>query len=269
MSPPVTIYRESGFEVHGVSETDIANWAAIIGVWDFSDGRRLYRSPDEMLGQPQFPYGICISNVRFSEGTARATVRFPEGNNVSAEGRLLFGYRSPTDPYLTAGLGGHDRAYTIYLFEPTFGWRALAFAGSQKNLISDHPYKLSVRVLGQRITLEVDSVQVLEHILETPLPQGQFGLFAWGRTSIEFTNTSVSEEPGTVFVVMQFSDPYHDLYNDVITRLTNDYKLRAYHAGEVFGPGVILEDIVRGIIDAKIVIAEITERKAVQRCWMG
>jgi len=106
--------------------------------------------------------------------------------------------------------------------------------------------------------LQVDGVQVLEHVLETPLPQGQFGLFAWGGTSVEFTKISVSEEPGTVFVVMQFSDPYQDLYTDVISRVIKDYNLRAYHAGEVFGPGVILDDIVRGIIDAKIIIAEIT-----------
>jgi hypothetical protein len=59
---------------------------------------------------------------------------------------------------------------------------------------------------------------------------------------------------------MQFSDPYQDLYTDVITKVINDqkYNLRAYHAGEVFGPGAILEDIVRGIIDARIVVAEIT-----------
>jgi hypothetical protein len=84
-------------------------------------------------------------------------------------------------------------------------------------------------------------------IFETPLPQGQFGLFAWGTTSVEFTSTSVSEEPGTVFVVMQFSDPYQDLYTDVIRRVVNDpkYNLRAYLAGEVFGPGVILEDIIQ------------------------
>ena len=81
-----------------------------------------------------------------------------------------------------------------------------------------------------------------------------------GRNSVEFTNISVNQEPGTVFVVMQFSDPYHDLYSDIITRVTRDYNLRAYHAGEVFGPGVILENIVRGIIDSRIVIAEITER---------
>ena len=108
--------------------------------------------------------------------------------------------------------------------------------------------------------MEVESVQVLEHVLDTPLPQGQFGLFAWGSTNVEFTSTSVSEEPGTAFVVMQFSDPYQDLYTDVIKKVIDDpeYNLRAYHAGEVFGPGVVLEDIIRGIIDAKVIVAEIT-----------
>ena len=194
--------------------------------------------PKSRNGRMEF----CVSNVRFSEGTARATIRFPEvdPNGVEVAGRLLFGYRSLADPYLGIGLGGGGRAYCIYHYDPAMGWRGVAFAGSRKNLIADHPYKVSVRVQGQRVLLEVDSVQVLEHVLETPLPQGQFGLFAWGTTNVEFTSTSVSEEPGTVFVVMQFSDPYQDLYTDVITRVINDkkYNLRAYHAGEVFGPGI-------------------------------
>jgi hypothetical protein len=57
---------------------------------------------------------------------------------------------------------------------------------------------------------------------------------------------------------MQFSDPYQTLYADVIQPLIESYKLRAYHAGEVFGPGIILEDITGGIVEARIVIAEIT-----------
>lgn len=238
--------------------SDITNWAAVVGVWDFSDGRRVYTSPEE----PQWPYGICVSNNRFSEGIARATVRFPEidPDGVEVAGRLLFGYRSPAHPYLGVGLGGAGREYGIFEYDPAMGWRPVALAGSRKNLRADHPYKVSVRVQGQRVLLEVDTVQVLEHVLGAPLPQGQLGLFAWGTTSVEFTSTSVSKEKGTVFVVMQFSDPYHDLYKEVITRVADEHDLRAYHAGEVFGPGVILDDIVKGIIEAKIVIAEVTEQ---------
>jgi hypothetical protein len=52
----------------------------------------------------------------------------------------------------------------------------------------------------------VDSVRVLEHVLKTPLPRGQFGLFAWGTTSVEFTNTSVNQAPGTEASIAKLSD---------------------------------------------------------------
>jgi hypothetical protein len=237
---------------------DITNWAAVVGVWDFANARRVYEAPEDS----QWPYGICVSNVRFFDGTARATIRFHEvaPNGIEVAGRLLFGYRSLAHPYLGIGLGGAGREYGIFEYDPTMGWRGVALAGSRKNLRADHPYKVAVRVQGHRVLLEMDSVQVLEHILEAPLPQGQFGLFAWGKPNVEFTSTSVSEEPGTVFVVMQLSQPYQDLYTDVITKVVEDkkYNLRAYHAGDVFGPGVILDDIVSGINGAKIIIAEIT-----------
>ena len=33
---------------------DITNWAAVAGVWDFFNGRRFYKSPED----PQWPHGI-------------------------------------------------------------------------------------------------------------------------------------------------------------------------------------------------------------------
>lgn len=174
---------------------DITSWVPIIGIWEFSNGRCVYKSPEETSGP--HPYGICVSNVQFSEGTACTTISFSQEGNAGDDiaGRLLFGYRSPSDPYILVGFGGHGRAYSIYHYDPTFGWRGLALAGNQKNLVANHPYKVRVHVQGQRVLLEVDSVQVLEHALEAPMPQGQLGLSAWGTNSVEFTTTSVSEKP--------------------------------------------------------------------------
>jgi hypothetical protein len=162
------------------------------------------------------------------------------------------------EPYLIIGLGGYGFAYSIAQFDRAQGWRAVSGAGSVDNLAVEHPYEILVHVRGQRLMLEVDGVQVLDHVLEYPLPQGQLGLFTWGVEKVAFKNPCVRREPGTAFVVMQFSDPYQTLYADVIQPVIESYKLRAYHAGEVFGPGIILEDITRGIVEARIVIAEIT-----------
>jgi hypothetical protein len=57
---------------------------------------------------------------------------------------------------------------------------------------------------------------------------------------------------------MQFSEPYKQLYEEVIKPVVEAFELRAYHVGEVFGPGIILNDIAQGIVEAEVVIAEIT-----------
>jgi hypothetical protein len=75
---------------------------------------------------------------------------------------------------------------------------------------------------------------------------------------VVFRNTSVNQEPGKAFVVMKFSAPNQDLYEHVIKPVSKKSDLCAYHVGEVLGPGIILKDIVRGIEEAKVVIAEIT-----------
>jgi len=211
-------------------------------------------------GQTQ-PLGLCVSNVQFAEGEARISVTF-QGEKLISDvdsGRLLLGYRSPHDEYLSVGLVGYGAAYVISRFDPSQGWLPTAIAGSHDNLLPNRTYQLAIRVIGQRIVLEVDSVRVLEHVLAAPLQTGQLGLFTWGNRKIEFGKPTVAQEPGTVFVIMDFSDHYQEIYTEVIHTVINEFpSLQAHHAGEVYGPGIILEDIQRDIVDAKIIVAEIT-----------
>jgi hypothetical protein len=237
----------------------VTKWAPIVGRWEISEGAITYLGPQQE--QLAHPIGICISNSRFSEGEAKALVHLPEkfgGTGDEASGRILLGYKSLDLPYVMVGLGGYNRAYAISQFEPGLGWRAVAVAGSWENLVPSKTYELMVQVSGQRLTLAVDDVRVLDHVLEAPLPEGQLGLSAWGEHRIEFRDITVRSGTGTAFVIMQFSNDYQDLYSDVIRPVVEKFRLNAYHAGEVFRPGIILEDIVHGIVEAKVIIAEIT-----------
>ncbi len=45
----------------------------------------------------------------------------------------------------------------------------------------------------------------------------------------------------------------------MIQGVVKEFGLQAVYAGDLFGPGVILEEIVQNIVESKIVIAEITE----------
>lgn len=80
----------------------IENWAPIVGRWLFpSPVDYVYASPL----QAQNPFGICVSKSRFSEGDAKVLVQLLQANK-DVGGRILLGYRSANDPYITIGIGG-------------------------------------------------------------------------------------------------------------------------------------------------------------------
>ena len=138
------------------------------------------------------------------------------------------------------------------------GWRGYAVAGNAQNLRSGQWYTQTVELVGQRLKVSVDNVPVLQHVFPTPVPKGQVGLFAWGRNRVEFENFTVEQQRPTAFVIMKFAEPYQQLYEEVIKPVVEEFYLRAYHVGEVFAPGIILRDIVKGIVESEVVIAEIT-----------
>jgi hypothetical protein len=71
----------------------------------------------------------------------------------------------------------------------------------------------------QRVSLEVDGVRVLEHVLPVPLPYGQLGLYSWLRQGggFEFTDFFANAVRGDAFVVMQFSG-FEELYTDLLNQ---------------------------------------------------
>ena len=59
-------------------------------------------------------------------------------------------------------------------------------------------------------------------------------------------------------VVMQFSGQFNELYEDVIQPVCADLGIEAYRASDIYRPGVILQDIIQGLTESHVIIAEIT-----------
>lgn len=236
------------------SDEKITKLAAVVGRWTFADGVATCVGPE----QPQWPFGLSVSDVRFLEGEARVTVQRTDNAGL-LDGRIVFGYRSERDDYFTVGLHSEGRAYQIVHYSPAIGWTSLASAGLAENLAIGCPITVRALVRGQRVSLEVDGVRVLEHVSPIPLPYGQLGLFTWLRQGgpMKFADFTVRAARGNAFVVMQFSG-FEELYTDVIEPTVKQFRLQPYRADQVYGPGSVLEDIIRGIETAQIVIAEIT-----------
>jgi hypothetical protein len=176
-----------------LDDYSITQWASMVGHWETDrSGTAKYLGPQA----DQRPFGICISNVRFAEGEVRIAVC---GTDGEVDGRVLLGYQSLESEYFVIGIGGYGDAYTITHFHPISGWTRIRGVGRKENLTIGKEYQVAVRVDGQRISLEIDGVGVIDHTLERSIPYGKIGLFAWGAAGgIKFSGASISRRPSDI-----------------------------------------------------------------------
>lgn len=130
--------------------------------------------------------------------------------------------------------------------------------GKKENLRPNQQYNLEVVLRGSNVRLSVDGVEVLNNNLPAPPEGDQVGLMGYGDGKVTFTNVQFSASRPRAFVVMQFSEPYNSLWDEVIKPVAERVGFDAYRADNVFQPGIILQDIVRGINTSQAIIAEVT-----------
>ena len=176
-----------------LADQKIEKWAAMVGSWSFADdGAATFVAPEPN----KRPFGLCVSNTRFSDGEIRLRISSDQPSEV--DGRVLLGYHSPSNDYFVVGLGGYGKAYTLTHYNNLRGWTEIAGTGLSANLTPKKPYELCVRVSGKKITLEENDVEVISFELEQPIPYGQIGLFAWGAGGTKFENVRVKRDASSI-----------------------------------------------------------------------
>ena len=227
-------------------------WAAMAGGWSFQGANAEYTQPED----PSQPVGVALSSTRIRNGRMSARIRLE--NPADNAGRLLLGYSAATHGYYSAGLGGYNRAYVIDEYVPGRRWQAVAVGGSAAQLEGSVAYDVDVSIRGQRLRLEVDGIEVMDHQLPHPLEGDQAGLFGWGTRPVSFEDVQWFEDRPRAFVVMQFTEPFNSLYAEVICPVCREMQLCPFRADDVFRPGLILQDITSALVESAVVIADIT-----------
>lgn len=106
--------------------------------------------------------------------------------------------------------------------------------------------------------MKLDGIHIVETNLSFPLPRGQTGVWASGPNDIAVSDFDVRPEQPKLFVIMQFTPPFNELYSDVIISVGREAGFSVVRADETYGPGIIIADIERKILEAKAIIADIT-----------
>lgn len=231
-------------------------WAPLLGELEQREQTLVFKGgTTEFEGRPQIEIGNFLSDQMFSGGKIMADIKFDAVDEYSACDIILF-YEPSTRFFVTAGIGAAGSLYAIRHFQNQ--WVIHGQAGDRKNLVAKRKYHLEVTVIGSSVSLRVDGITVLSLYLPYQVPQSQVGIWCMSKSNIFISNYKVNTERPKAFVVMQFSEPYNELYQEVIHRICEEFKIDAKRADEVYGPGVIIADIIRQIVESKLIIAEIT-----------
>lgn len=227
------------------------NWVSLLGrVEIVGDEIKYIAVPiTEGPNAGQFQVALVKSNLQFESGDVSFEAALSDAK-CSCQVVLNHGLQ----PEIFAGLRTGGAPYGIALFRNN-KWDFLAGAGAG-DLPTDRAISVRVRVRGSKIDLFVDDVKVCSGFQN--VQESQLALFLQGPTDFAVRKFSVTTQAPRAFVVMQFSDQFNALYNDVIRPTCMKFGFDVIRADDIYRSGLIIEDITRSIQESSFVIADIT-----------
>ena len=231
------------------------HWVPMVGDFLFdANGARFKGATVKYTDEPGPAIGSAICDQSFGGGAISAEITFSNPSPRSSCGLVPF-YNPTNRAFLFAGLS-NEALFSVSFFDTR--WTLYSAIGDPNRLEANRPYRLKCWVQGSLLHLFVDEVEVCSVTLPGSLPRTQVGIWCRDFADITVRDFFIHAEPPRAFVVMQFSSPYNELYQEVVRPVCELFNVQAVRADEAYGPGLILADVVRQIDEAKFIIAEIT-----------
>ncbi len=211
--------------------------------------------------------GNYLCDRTFNEGSIEALVTLPETTSYSNACKFLLGYDSESRSFFSAGVEISNFSpfiFRIQYFDPKrVGqpvplWHDYAATGDRSSVKTGQEFSMKLNANGSRFELVIDGVSVATANLPIVMPKRQVGIWCQNTGDLRIRDFRVTQERAKVFVVMQYSAPYNELFTEVIEPVCGSRDISAIRADETYGPGHVLTDILYQIYTSKLVIAEIT-----------
>lgn len=203
----------------------------------------------------EFDQGIITCEVKLLDSESRVQLMLPaEANAASAETAQT--NSSNTD--LAIGLNVLGAPYGFAFWNGT--WEPAGGTGHGSLLPLEEWIPLRIVARGSNIELYVHGVMVAYTI--RTLRRGQIGLLLQGNTKSCVRNVQIKEDEPTCFVVMQFTEEFNILYRDVIRPTCESHGYKVVRGDDFYTTGQIMEDVIRSIRNAALIIADVTPDNA-------
>jgi nucleoside 2-deoxyribosyltransferase len=235
-------------------------WMPLIGVAEIEENKITYHpemiTPSQQDQKPTPQILQLTSNVEFENGEITLDLTFSRKESMCD---IILNDNSGTNP-LHIGMMSREAPGNLFSMmefdKESKQWIMIEAKGDNRNLKLNTAYHLKVRVKGSKISYIVNNVpviQVLRTILKSPLK-----LSMRGDGEIIAQNIDVQISKPIAFVVMQFSDEYNQLYQEVIAPTCESKGFECIRASDKYTTNPVIQDIIESIHDSSIIIANIT-----------
>lgn len=236
-------------------------WVAIHGPINIKDGTFRFEpvlnsglgapgAPDATGTSNYPPHGLARSNISFEQGSVSFEIKVSD-----AAATVAIGLQATPDGEVYAGVNSLGALYGFGVFRNS-AWEPAGGTGTGGTLETDEWHLVKVVVHGSNLDLHFDDVKVVS--ASKQVQSGELTLLMQSWKSIEIRNFKIERRLPICFIAMQFTPEFNSLYQQVIKPTCEEFDYEVIRADDFYTNGLIIEDILRSIRTASLIIADVT-----------
>lgn len=239
------------------------NWVPLFGEFILLNdkiifkGKQIEQTQPDGSTKPGPSIGHIMCDKLFSGGEITVEVEFNNVAKALTMFQVVLYYNPHTYDIDMAGIGS-IAAFSVNSNNIQSKWKNHAVTGDIDNVSANKKHLLNISLEGSLLSLKFNGVKVLQANFPYNLPQSQVGIWCADTNEICIHNFTVDSKKPKAFIVMQFTSPYNEIYHDVIDRICKSKDVEAIRVDDSYGPGLIIADIKRYIMESTLIIADIT-----------
>ena len=232
------------------------NWVKFFGNTSWVDKVLKYHPtptppvPPPPTALPPTNVAIAKSNIYFENGEIHFVANL---KNPLSGCQIILNHGLQAPIYI--GLNYSGFPYGIGIFRNN-AWENLSVSGFGSTLTEAREYDIRITVKGSFITLFVDDVQICSAF--GLVEKTQIAFYFSGESEVNVSNIKIKKYSPKAFIVMQYTEEYNELFNEVIKPVCEEHGFEAIRADDLYTQNQVVQDIIYSIRESAVVIADIT-----------
>ncbi len=202
-------------------------------------------------------YGEILFSESFKAGRISFNVTF---SDVCEETRcgVLFGYSNETGTIKChqAGIRNSFGGYSLDYYNGA-NWEFLIANGSNNSIKAHQKYEIAIETAGNVVKLYINDVLVFTYS-KMIHNDGLCGIYICNNSKAEIESIKIDAKKPKAFAIMKYEKDFDELYHDVISPVCENAGYCSVRADECYTTSMIIQDIIREISEAAIIISDIT-----------